>query len=465
MEINSVNVEGLVNNPRESLAVEIKDWIDPGAPHGQKKIVQTCLALRNHGGGYMLIGFHDETLQPNIGGAPSDVRERFHSDIIQALVSRFASTPFEVTVEFVSREGKEFPVLIVPTGVTTPVASKSDLYDGRDKLIRADDVYVRTLNANNTPSSARATWKDWTGIVDVSFDNREADIGRFLRRHLSGISAEHLRTLFELASEQLKPSITIDDQLTNLINSGNERFQKIVSGRQLTLPTTGYWEAGLILDGNVPPFTADRPFLNLLDASNPELTGWPMWLNTTNFADARSRPFVDEGCWESLIFNLQGAFHHIDFNQFDPKGRFYYLSAFPDDISTADNRPEALTAFDSSFPVFHCAEAIVIGLAFAKAMGCSPDDCTLQFAFRWTGLRNRRLSAWANPGRLPFFGQNAAYQNELTVYQNVPLDTPNSAIAGLLAPTLAPLYALFDGFKLSAANVEKLVGDLLNRRW
>lgn len=463
--MSGFSVEGLVNNPRESLAVEIKDWIDPATPHGQKKIIQTCLALRNHGGGYMLIGFHDRTLQPNKEAAPADVRSRFHSDTIQALVSRFASEPFEVNVEFVLREGKEFPVLTVPTGVTTPVASKSDLIDDSGKLIRTDDVYVRTLNANNTPSSARATWKDWRRIVDVSFDNREADIGRFLRRHLSGVDLDHLRVLFEAFGEQQKPAITIQDQLNSIIDDGRARFFEVAAERHLDLPKVGYWEVGLILDGAVPLFAADRAFLSLLDTSNPDLTGWPIWLNSSNFADAPSHPYVFGGRWESLIFDLDGFFHHIDFNRFDPKGRFYYLSAFPDDISTADHRPAALTALDSSIPVFHCAEAIAIGLAFAKAMGCSPENCTLQFVFRWTGLGGRKLSTWANPRRMPFFGRGAAYQDTITLYQTVPLDTPNSAIAGLLAPTLSPLYELFDGFKLSPANVEQLVDDLLNRRW
>jgi hypothetical protein len=50
-------------------------------------------------------------------------------------------------------------------------------------VIRVGDVYCRTLNANGTASTAIAQPTDWRDIFDRCFENREADIGRFLRRH------------------------------------------------------------------------------------------------------------------------------------------------------------------------------------------------------------------------------------------------------------------------------------------
>jgi hypothetical protein len=78
------------------------------------------------------------------------------------LVSRFASEPFEVTVHFVERDGTEFPMVEIPQGIKTPVASKSSLQDSAGTfLVRDNRVLVRSLDANNTPSSTEATWKDW----------------------------------------------------------------------------------------------------------------------------------------------------------------------------------------------------------------------------------------------------------------------------------------------------------------
>src|SRR6185369_7216764 len=124
MEIDQNRILDLVKNPGESLSVELKQWIDPDEPEGAAKIVKTALALRNFGGGYMVIGFLNDNMQPDTVNVPENVQTKFHIDKIQGLVSRFASEPFEVAVEFPERDGQMYPVIVVPPGVTTPVAAK-----------------------------------------------------------------------------------------------------------------------------------------------------------------------------------------------------------------------------------------------------------------------------------------------------------------------------------------------------
>src|SRR5262245_6476332 len=113
-------IEDLVKNPRESLSVELKAWFDPKAPEGLAKIARFALAMRNHGGGFMMVGFDNLSGQPVAANRPSDVRAAFHVDTIQGIITRFASESFEVTVHFVERDGVEFPVIEVPQGIKTP---------------------------------------------------------------------------------------------------------------------------------------------------------------------------------------------------------------------------------------------------------------------------------------------------------------------------------------------------------
>ncbi len=155
METDSSRIQELIDRPGESLSVELKRWIDPDQPEGIAKIVRAVLAFKNHNGGYLVIGFDNDTLQPDKDNMPEDFKSKFHIDKIQALVSRFASEPFEVVVEFPEREGQSYPVIVVPPGVRTPVAAKSDLLHKESKLISADDVYVRSLRSNNTPSTTK----------------------------------------------------------------------------------------------------------------------------------------------------------------------------------------------------------------------------------------------------------------------------------------------------------------------
>jgi hypothetical protein len=147
---------------------------------------------------------------------PQDVPTLFHIDKIQGMISRFSSEPFEVTLGFPVRDGQQYPVIVVPSGVKTPVATKSDLHTDHGLLIRVDEVYVRSLSANNTPSTTRATWKDWARIVENCFDNREADIGRFLRRHIGGLTPDHIRQFASAISGRSQPEVSTEDSLRGI---------------------------------------------------------------------------------------------------------------------------------------------------------------------------------------------------------------------------------------------------------
>ncbi|QYD70858.1 ATP-binding protein [Paraburkholderia edwinii] len=460
-EMGNPRIKALVERPTESLAVEIKTWIEPDSVEGKVKLVRAMLALRNANGGYLLIGFDDKTLAPDLDRLPADVKSAFHPDKIYALVARFASEIFDVTVEFAERDAVLFPVIVIPAGVRTPVVAKSDLMmpDG-SKAVTEGDIYVRTLNANRRPSSARAHWKDWPALMDICFDNREADIGRFVRRHLSGLTKDGVKLFLGAMGEDNAGTPAQQGRLQELLDDGKSRFLKNVAERSLSLPKTGYWEVALYLDGSVPDQKIGI-FLDLLRSSNPEYNGWPVWLVSNDFGNEADRPRITDEAWEALIALPNGR--HTDFERFDPKGNFYHLRALFDDLQLTDYSPTPGVAFDYALPIYDCAEAIAVGLAFAKAMGCQEDDCTLEFAFRWSGLRGRELISWYSRSGIISPGRTA-HQDTITLYQSVPLSTPLSAIGGLLAKTLPPLYALFKGFELSSKVIEDKSTQLVERK-
>src|SRR5271156_2767698 len=123
-------INALVSNPSEGLTVELKRWIDPTQPAGIAKIAKGAMALRNRNGGFFVIGFDNTTLSPDTANEPQNVKELFHVDTIQAIISKYASEPFEVSVEWSERDGRQYPVIVVPSGIKVPVASKRDLTDG-----------------------------------------------------------------------------------------------------------------------------------------------------------------------------------------------------------------------------------------------------------------------------------------------------------------------------------------------
>lgn len=453
-------IQALVDRPGESLPVELKRWIDPASPEGKEKIVKTALALRNYGGGSLVIGFDNATLEPDTNNVPRNVREDFHIDKIQALISKYASEPFEISVEFPEREGQLYPVIIVPPGVKTPVAAKSELpSDGRRALISMNDVYIRSLRSNNTPSTTKATWKDWPSILEVCFDNREADIGRFLRRHLGGLTPEIVRELSGALAGGLQPEPTAESRLRKYLEESEARYSTVIKERGVQLPPHGAWEVGLLLPGDISPHSANQEFLNLLNSSNPGYSGWPVWLDSRDF-DESARPRVFEGTWEALIVTLNSILRYIDFMRFDPKGRFYLREAFYEDVRDL----EPMKFLDFALPTRKTAEAIAVGIAFAKAMGCDPEKTQLTFGFRWTGLQGRQLTSWVEPMRHISPGRTA-YQDEVSTFLvEVPLETPLSALGEFVNQAVKPLFEVFDGFTLSKDVVEDLTRRVIERR-
>jgi hypothetical protein len=464
MDIDSARIQDLINRPGESLSVEIKRWIDPDATEGIAKIVRAVLALRNHGGGYLVIGFDNDTLLPDQANVPHDVRGKFHKDKIQGLISRFASDPFETGLEFPEREGQVYPVIAVPPGVKTPVAARSDLKAGETKLISAGDVYVRSLRANNTPSTSKAGWQDWPNLVETCFDNREADIGRFMRRHLGGLTPEILVEFGSAMTKAAQPKEPTEELLRRLLQESEGRYKTVVSERKIELPEHGAWEVALILNGTVPAHAANREFLNLLDSSNPDYTGWPVWLDSRGFTDQSSRPYVVNGVWEALIVSLEtGWSNHIDFMRLDPRGRFYLRRALQDDTSGSNKAPKPLVALDFGLVAIRTAEAIAVGIAFGKAMGCDPDKTILSFAFRWKRLKGRQLTSWANPERY-ISPTRSAYQDEVVSFIDVPLEAPLSALSGYVGQAIQPVFEVFDGFTLGKEVTEDMTRRLVERR-
>jgi hypothetical protein len=465
-------IQDLIDRPSESLPIEYKGWIDPDSIEGIAKIVRAAIAIRNHGGGYIVFGLKDGTGEPDIENAPIDngtIRKIFHIDNIQGMITKYSSEPFEVRLHYRQAKGSDypiFPVIEIPSGIMTPIAAKANLIKGGNKyLIKENSIYVRTLLANNTPSTSEAIWKDYAKLVEVCFDNREADIGRFLRRHLGALSPELILQIRAGMTEALKPDETIEEKIRSYLTESEERFDKVVVERAISLPRHGYWEVALKIVGDLPPYNLDKEFLNLLKSNNPNHTGWPIWLDSRNFYDTSSFPYVFNDAWEALIVFLDtGSFNTIDFMRLHPEGKFYQRSAFKDDISLNKLRPEPMTCLGFGFPVNDTAEAILVGLAFARAMGFKTENTQLAFGFKWSKLKNRMLNSWAWPGRYisPY---SRAYQDEVFSFINVPLETSESAIVEYVNNATKPLFKIFDGFILGINVVEDLVNRLIERRF
>jgi hypothetical protein len=466
-------VQLLIKYPQESLAVELKGWIDPDSPEGQAKIVKGCIAMRYRGtGGFILVGFDNQTLAPDLAGAPSDVRTAFHADKVNGLVNRYASERFEVHVHFPVRNGQEFPVLEVDAGTEALVAAKRPFQNANgDDLVRQHAVYIRSLSQNNTPSTGEPRWDDWGNIHDALFDNREAAIGRFLRRHLDRRQIRELgREADEAVEEGGEVAPPPEARALTFLQDGHERFQAEKAKRNAQLPRHGAWEVAVVVEGAALGGPPTEKFLNLISASNPRYTGWPAWIDSRRFAneedesDPGPRPYTYDGGWEAFVYRRRGGIlpERLDFWRAEPVGRFYLYRALRDDFATGPSAPEPMTALDFGLVITRTAEAIAVPMAFAREMGATPEETTLHYAFRWSGLRGREISAWAYPDRFISPGY-VCHQHEVNSQVAVSLETPNSALGRFVSNATTPLFAAFSGWMPESGVTEDLTDRFLSR--
>lgn len=103
------DLDKLILAPEETLEVEYKEWLDlAGKPH-RAKLAKELIALANHGGGHVVLGFDDPTMAPiPRPGSYGSVTV----DDVNGIIARFADPAFHCKVS----EVRGHVVISVPAG-------------------------------------------------------------------------------------------------------------------------------------------------------------------------------------------------------------------------------------------------------------------------------------------------------------------------------------------------------------
>ncbi|WP_022682029.1 helix-turn-helix domain-containing protein [Sphingobium bisphenolivorans] len=464
MTVDPNQIRALVEQPVEALQVELKTWLDPRTDDGISKIVKAIFAIRNRNGGFLLIGFDNATRKSDPYAFDQPVETLFHIDILQGLVSRYVSPSFEIEVAFVDRDGQSHPVISIPEGVQVPAVVRRDLIgQGGKKLLTEGDLYFRTFNSNGTASSARILPPDYADLLDVCFENREADIGRFLRRHLAGVGpAATLSAALGIESEESKLRKRAFDLLESGSTGASNAIAERATAEQLSrIGNALTMHVGLALDPAHPDALPTQEFLNKVSSSNPNYTGWPVWLDSRGFMEKLDRPYVNSNMWETLIIDLDGGWsEHVEFLRFDPRGEFYLQRVMQDDLT---EKVAPGTALDVILMIYRVAEVLAVGTILGRSLGWGAQSVA-GFAFRWTGLKNRALRPWVNAFRSTGGSGSISRSSGAEAYVAVPLETPGAALAPYVSTALAPLFSLFEGYQPSAELIETSVRKLIERK-
>jgi predicted HTH transcriptional regulator len=148
MRDGAMELERLILEPVETLEVEYKEWLDlRNNPH-RAKLAKELIALANHGGGHVVIGFSD----PEMTSRPKpDDYDYVTADYINGIVAAYAEPPFHCELTQV----RDHLVISVPAGATVPIRSKKGSQN--DEIIR-DRYYTRRPGPNSEPPQSGLEW-------------------------------------------------------------------------------------------------------------------------------------------------------------------------------------------------------------------------------------------------------------------------------------------------------------------
>jgi len=440
-------MQSLIANPVETLAIEYKGWLDLTQNHGRATLAKAAIALANTGGGIIVLGMAEAAG----GGAPisgprPEGLARYTQDIINASIARFSDPEFHCELHFCAhpQTGVEHAFAVVPGGAATPIMSAR----GCEGVIEQRRCYIRKPG----PRSEEPTTADeWNSLLARCLAARREGMLDAIRLIVQG--------------HQAPPEIPGQGEaLRHFSDDAHSRWEGLIEGLPHNdpgrFPLGGYEFSFQILGGTI------LPNLNTLRtameaASRIKHTGWGPFVMLQR---QDLMPHAIAGSIQAWLGGVPAAQRLArrpsvcDFWRASPAGLFYLARGYDEDGLENVAPGEAISI---SLPVWRLGEALLYIARIANSFGENP---RILCRARYTGLQGRRLG-YLDAQRDFFLEEHvcADHTADLETVATVANITDN--LAEVLHAVLSPLYERFGFFELETHYVAEEVTRLRSRRY
>lgn len=440
----------LLRDPRETLDIEIKTWLDLGLREHQALLAKAIIALANHGGGFIIVGFErvGDRLAP--GAARPESFASYNADAVNGIVHRYAEPSFHCDLRIIPHPStnERFPVVVVPGGQRVPIRSKRDGPDG--KGIQKDVYYIRRPGPQSEPPQSSREWDDLV--------QRCVRAGRELL--LSSVRDILSGRLSDSPPPGSASMLALDKMVEQSITKWQSLIEKLPPASSARCPH-GYWWVAYRVSGVRESLTAGE-LREIMSSKRIKHTGWPPWWVPTREG---IRPYPSAGgieCW--LGGDSDNQFRDAassDFWRASPKGLFFLLRGYDEDGQHIEpDKPGTIMSIVVT--IWRVGEC----LRHAEDMALEIGDINAKVLFRvhWTGLQGRWLRA---PHRYYFWEPKQWKSDETAVSAEVSVDAAKIGIslAELVHELLTPLYERFDFYRPDIDLIQKELEQMLARRF
>jgi len=445
--MNNKRIQFLIDNLQESLDVEVKNWLNGVQSNDeQARLAKEVIALANHGGGYIFIGFEDENDLGFHAEIPpkSGELEAFSQDKIASIVQKYTSPSCQCSIGLFKREeGKiSHPVIVVPGNHRTPVWAKKDSPTSGSANLKQKTVYIRGTGAQSRPPESQ---DEWEKLIDRLVKARQIEM-------LSSI--RDIITPPEL-------SVTPKQDLLDWV----EKSKTIWKGRIESLPKdspyrldAGYWNIAFKISPFNSPSLSDLS--QKLDRSMPKYSGWPPF---TYLHREPISPKPYKSGIEAWLLDLEGWRQSPDFWRIDKTGFGFLLRDFQEDRDNyCGNRmpkPEK-PCFDWLFPSYRMVEILKYIEQLASLY--SDPSAEIEIRVEYVGMKGRRLECHD----FNYFLHDNGVCNQDNIENTItfPVAQIETNLEELILILLSPIYEQFNFSELSPNIVKNMVKDALSYR-
>lgn len=438
-------LQPLITEPREDLDAEFKDWLDlTSNEHDKATLAKAAIALANHGGGCIVIGFGDQPLEsrPRPGGIPEITQ-----DSVNAAIRRYAEPRFHCEMHNVPHPdtGEVHPVVIVPSTLTVPVMSRRDC----QRVIAQNRCYIRKPGPE---SEQPQTAEEWRTLLN-----------RCVRANRDEM-LEAIRSVITGSVETPKPMPDALDDLQDYCTAAHSRWEELVSdepARSSARFPHGYYEMAFSLVGATPANDLIELQNRLSVARQIKLSGWTPFLELQVPGWV---PYAHEDFVEAWLggpdYNGRRAedSYLCDFWRASLDGKLYTICGYLEDGQGNDPGRVVYT----TTPILRIGE----GLLFASRLAETFEEINqIAIHCRFTGLEGRCLSnpPWVLP--LPsFLMVSSSSTDEVTLTGQFTQQQVQDNLAEALHPLLQRLYEKFNFFNLSFDLVAKELREMRSKR-
>ena len=434
------NPERFILNPTEDLDAEYKGWLDLRVAPDRANLAKAVIALANHGGGVIVLGFEELLTGLVARPKPTEIPDVTQDDI-NAAVSRYATPQLHCRLYLVEHPdvSSVHPVIRVPGG-DVPILGKRDQSDSG---LEQHKVYIRKPGPK---SEEPQTADEWRKLLDRCVMARREELLDSIRGIVLGRVEE---------SDLDATAVGLE----GFMDSSRAAWMTLVQDKPMDAPyrfPNGHYEV-VIAPGNLQPTISLSELKDRLAvAQRVKTSGWPPFMD---IGVNQLSPYASGGSIEAWIgrplpnkmFNDPS---YADFWRASPSGQLYTIRGYWEDSVEWTNslRRSPGTTLAVNISVIRVLECLRFASCFMRTFG-DVEEVIVQC--QYTGLSDRTLIDSSEPAFSIRRGVSQVDQVQLT--RQFTLQQLEDNMPEVLSHLMAPLLEHFDFFRLTVDHVQNII--------